>query len=97
MLFACASPSLAKDTFREPRTETAFPAKVSFAYDGEMYTLSITGLTVRKKFFLSIYSMAHYMRVREPKPGTAQEVLGAILKDGDAKQITMSFVRNVSA
>lgn len=95
VLLACVSPSLAKDTYREPRTDTVFPGRVSFAYEGVTHTLSITGFTVRKKFFLSIYSMAHYMR--EPKTGTVQEVLGTILNDGVPKQITMNFVRNVSA
>ena len=76
-------------------TGAVFPASVSLVYDGTPYQLAITGLAVRTKFFLNVYCLAHYMD--DPPAGTTGAVLSAIMSDSHAKQVTMHFVRDVSA
>ena len=87
--------SVALDRAAESVTGKEFPSQVRFTEHGIEHTLALTGLTVRKRFFLNVYSIAHYMQ-RAPQ-GTAQEALHAVMEDNSAKQVTMAFVRDVSA
>lgn len=80
---------------RDVDTGTAFPASVSFVRNKNSYTLTITGLAVRTRFFFNVYCLAHYMQ--DPPTGTTRAVLNAIMSDSQAKQVTMHFVRDVSA
>lgn len=76
-------------------TGAVFPSTVSFVHDGRSHELTITGLAVRTRLFFNVYCLAHYM---EEAPREAGEALfRAIMSDGQAKQITMQFVRDVSA
>ena len=88
-------PALAQEMVEESSTGKKFPAEVSFTYDGKDYTLSLTGLTVRKKFVFKVYGVAHYME--EPGSMSEEEAYKAVLTDGKAKQITMDFARDVGA
>lgn len=80
---------------RDAGTSIVFPASVSFVQNGSPYSLSITGLAVRTRFFFNVYCLAHYME--DPPTGTTNAVLRAIMSGRQAKQVTMHFVRDVSA
>ncbi|RKZ69521.1 MAG: hypothetical protein DRQ48_07705, partial [Gammaproteobacteria bacterium] len=51
----------AGDSVSETRAETQFPHNIVIEYNNEQLDLFMTGLTIRRKFFLKIYSMAHYL------------------------------------
>lgn len=85
-----------QQTLKEPSTEKSFPAEVKFQFGGKDYTLSATGLTVRKKLFFKVYGMAHYMQYTD-KVNNAEDAFKSILTDGKAKQIMMDFARDVDA
>jgi hypothetical protein len=84
----------AQERVVEPSTEKSFPASVTISSGDKQYALSITGVTVRKKFVFKVYGMAHYME--NPPTGSTKEVLKAMTVDGKAKQITMDFAREVT-
>ncbi len=90
-----APSALAEETLTERATGKRYPCSIAFVQQDIEHRLSITGVTVRRKFFLNIYSIAHYMQ--DPPRGNVREVTRAILQDGPPKQITMDFVRDVSA
>ncbi len=92
---AAASPSQHDALVRDTETGTEFPASVSFVSNGSSFGLTITGLAVRTRFFFNVYCLAHYMQ--DPPTGSTGTVLKAILSDSQAKQVTMHFVRDVSA
>ncbi len=79
---------------QEPSTEKSFPAEIKITYEGQEHTLKLTGLTVRKKFIIKVYGVAHYME--GSLPSDTKEALTAVLADGKAKQLTMDFSRDVS-
>lgn len=93
LLFGTARLS-AQDRIVEPSTEKAFPAAVTISSGEEQHALSITGVTVRKKFVFKVYAMAHY--IESPPTGSTKDVLKAMMVDGKAKQITMDFAREVT-
>jgi hypothetical protein len=76
-------------------SELYFPRNVVIEYNSENLELSLTGLTIRKKFFLNIYSMAHYA---EQKPQSSDGgIYSDILESKGAKQISMIFLRSLKA
>jgi len=84
----------------ETRDEKQFPHNIVIEYKNEQLELFITGLTVRRKFFLKIYSMAHYI---EQLPNVAGSdisddlIYKSILQNNGIKQISMVFMRKLSA
>lgn len=80
--------------------EENFSSHVVIEYDNKHFDLDLTGLTIRRKFFLKIYSMAHYM---EPRPGmitsgvSDNEIYKMILQENVAKQVSMVFLRSLTA
>lgn len=88
------SRTTAQDMVKEPSTGKSFPAEIKVAYAGQEHVLKLTGLTVRKKFIIKVYGVAHYFE--GPLPSGTTEAIQAILTDGKAKQITMDFSRDVS-
>jgi hypothetical protein len=87
--------AIAEEKVKEPSTGKSFPAQVSFTQDGKDYTLTLTGVAVRKKFIFKVYGMAHY--TEEFTQGTEKEAFAAALDDGKAKEIIMDFARDVDA
>jgi hypothetical protein len=85
----------AQDEVEEPSSETLFPKTVSFESGGGTYSLTVTGLAVRKKFMFKVYGIAHYMDVAGFE--TKEAAFEAAKSDERAKQITMVFVRDVEA
>jgi len=102
-LFACllllaalgAGRALSQDTLMEPSTEKHFPTTVTFAHNGATYTLHASGATVRKKFFIKVYAVVHY--IEGPLEGPVELRLEEVLKDGRARQLTLDFARDVGA
>jgi hypothetical protein len=78
---------------KDPSTGIAFPSEISIEQGGKAYSLNATGVATRKKLFVSIYSVAHYL---QSGPITADK-LAAIFSDDKAKQLTMIWARDVEA
>lgn len=93
--WAAASSPAQDALIRDTETGSVFPSSISFVQNGSSYGLTITGLAVRTRFFFNVYCLAHYMQ--DPPKGSPGAVLEAILSDSRAKQVTMRFVRDVSA
>lgn len=90
---ALAGTVFAQEKITEPSTGKEFPATVTLTVAGKPVSLHATGVAVRKKFIIKVYGMVHYMQ--DPVPGKEQEVIASVLTDGKAKQISLSFVRDV--
>jgi hypothetical protein len=84
-----------QENAKEPSTGKTFPVQVTYTYNGAEHTMSLTGMTVRKKFVFKVYGMAHYME--EPVKASEADALKAVLEEGKSKQITMDFARDVDA
>ena len=76
-----------------PSTNLSFPREVAYEYKGEPHTLRATGTATRSKFFVNVYSVAHYMR--HPIEGKKNIVFDEILRDNQVKQLTLKWVRDV--
>jgi oligoribonuclease (3'-5' exoribonuclease) len=74
-----------------------FPQKVQIEYNNESINLERTGFTVRKKFFLKIYSMAHYVEQIPEKTFSNDEIYQYMLQQYSIKQISMVFLRSLKA
>lgn len=72
-----------------------YPASVVVEYNNEQLDLSLSGSTIRKKFFLKIYSIAHYLEHRVDVP--RDDIYQNILQHKGAKQISMKFMRALYA
>ena len=92
VLFSCRT--TAQEMVKEPSTEKSFPAEIKITYGGQDHALKLTGLTVRKKFIIKVYAVAHYME--GSLPAGMKEALQEVLTDGKAKQLTMDFSRDVT-
>lgn len=76
-------------------SDTNFSKNINFIYNNKHLELFLTGSTTRQKFFLDIYSMAHYV---EKKPTILDNnIYKNILQHSGAKQISMVFLRNLSS
>lgn len=84
---------LSQTMVKEPSTEKSFPSSVTFKSGSTEYTLNLTGLAVRKKYFFKVYGIAHYMQ--DAGQMSKSDAFKAALSDGKAKQITMDFARDV--
>jgi len=86
-------PCRSQQTVTEPSTGRKFPAEVTYKRGDATFTMTQTGVAVRKKVIIKVYGMIHYMQ--DPVRGKSKDVFNNILTDGKAKQITMEFVRDV--
>jgi hypothetical protein len=91
--FLWSASARSQDTIIEPSTEKAFPRTVTFTHDGAAYSLSATGTTVRKKLFIKVYAVVHYLE--GTLQGSPEARLQEVLQDGPAKQLTLDFARDV--
>ncbi len=74
---------------------SGFPEIIVIDQDNQSLSLSLTGLTIRKKFFLDIYSMAHY--IEEIPVAASDDIYSEILQQPSTKQISMVFMRSLTA
>ena len=81
------------DSITEPSTEKHFPISMTFSHDGADYSVTASGTAVRKKFFVKVYGMAHYMA--QGPFENADAAIAAVMADGSPKQIIMDFARDV--
>ena len=81
LAFLCTPIAIFAAAIVEPVTGISFPSEVQFSEGSEDFTLRITGATVRKKWIFKVYGVAHY----------------AGAGDRSAKQLTIQYVRTVSA
>ena len=58
LFFICAPPSMAQEMVKESSTKKMFLKEVTFSHDSTDYTVTLTGLTVRKKFVVKVYGIA---------------------------------------
>jgi len=83
----------------EPVQETSgtalFSESLRIDYSDGQRVLLQTGQTVRKQYFMRIYAMAHYLEGNVPESGAS--VYRAIIDAPGIKQITMVFLRDLSA
>lgn len=86
------SGSSAQDTIKDSSTGQVFSKEVTFNFQGQEYRLEATGVATRKKFIVKVYSVAHY--IQDPSSTTINE---DVINDAKAKQLTLKWVRNVSA
>jgi len=90
----------ADDSPYRTKDKKQFPHNIVIEHNNEQLDLFMTGLTIRRKFFLKIYSMAHYI---EQQPDVAGSVISDdkiyknILQHNGAKQISMIFLRSLTA
>ncbi len=85
----------AQTTVVDSSTGESFPREISFDHEGKSYQLQATGVATRKKFFVKVYSVAHYLQAGAAKGGA--DILSVIMQDNNAKQLTIKWVRNVEA
>jgi len=83
----------AAESITDKSTGKSFPAEVTFKFDDTDYNLKATGIATRKKFFVKVYSIAHYMQ--DPQKGTLNEVMQEVMNDKRAKQFTAVWLRPV--
>ena len=93
------------NSLSEKQDKKIIPHNIVVEHNDEQLKLHLTGLTVRRKFFLNIYTMAHYI---EQQPNFINsddlasensdiKIYKTILQDNAAKQISMVFMRNLSS
>ena len=75
---------------------TAFSETLQFVYNDEPRALRQTGQAIRKQLFMQIYAMAHYLEASPPVV-VDESAYDAIIDHPGIKQITMVFLRSLSA
>ena len=70
--------------------EVTFPKEGSFQSDGKNYQLQFTGEAARKKYFIKLYEVAHYLQ----NSATAKDKFQAVMDPTRAKQLTLKWVRD---
>lgn len=94
---ALLSPILSaeEDTIVDKTTGKVFPANVSFTSEGNNYNLDATGVSTRTKFFVKVYSVAHYLQ--KSTDVNSKNIFNQIFSDDKAKQLTLIWVRDVDS
>ena len=95
LLFALCAFGTDPSATAAPHSGKAVPNRVEFTDQAGELSLSITGVAVRRKFLVDVYSIAHYMH--PPPSGELSAVLRAVLEEGSVKQVTMTFLRDLEA
>ncbi len=86
--------SYAQQTIKDRATGKSFPSTVNVMYDGKDQDLTATGVSTRKKFFVKVYSVAHYMQDPQGRGNTA---FNYILNSDKTKELSFIWVRDVSS
>ncbi|MBL1142081.1 MAG: hypothetical protein HND53_08650 [Proteobacteria bacterium] len=92
--FLCLPSVLSADLNEE---SNILPENIVVEYKNEKFNLTRTGLTIRKKFFLKIYSMTHYVEKKPDSSFKEEEIYKAILHQSSTRQISMVFLRSLKA
>jgi hypothetical protein len=95
VLGAFGQPAHADDDLGAKNENRPFSDSLHIDYKDQQRALRLTGQAVRKQYLMQIYAMAHYLEVA---PRDADESgYSAILGSPGIKQITMVFLRSLSA
>ncbi len=97
---ALISVAHADNSVSETGAEKQFPHSIVIEHNNEQLDLFLTGVTIRRKFFLKIYSMAHYIEQPPEVAGSDtsdENIYKSILENSGTKQISMVFMRKLSA
>lgn len=78
-----------------PSPGIEFPTEVAVTLGDTSTRLALTGMDVRRKYFVDVYWVAHYMQ--DPPRGSEASIIHSVLTDGSVKQLTLQFVRDVKA
>ncbi len=84
---------LAQEFLEDPLTQARFPLVIAFNDKEIDDILQATGVASRTKFFVKVYSIAHYWQ--HPLKGSEQEIVEAIFQDGKAKQFIIRWLRDI--
>lgn len=87
--------SFADETIVDKATGKTFPLHVSYNLGGKEWNLSATGVSTRTKFFVKVYSVAHYLQ--DGVNVNKSSVFNQIFNDSFAKQLTLIWGRDVDA
>lgn len=79
----------------DPSTGASFPDQVNINYKNKEHILKATGVATRKKFFVRVYSIAHYIEDPKELPSGTQK-FEAVLKSNKPKQFISKWERDVS-
>jgi hypothetical protein len=80
---------------RDDSTGVTFPKEISINEEGKSFNLKATGVATRKKFFVKVYSIAHYLQDNGFQ--NKGDIVQAIMDDNYAKQFTMKWVHEASS
>ncbi len=92
LLFVTAS---AQAELVDRLTGVSFPDEISFNAEGKEYNLHATGVSTRKKFFVKVYSVAHY--IQDGTQIQSADPFNSVLQDDKAKQLTIKWTYNAKA
>jgi hypothetical protein len=84
----------AQASFTEKGTGKSFPESVAVEYKSNRHQLEATGSATRKKFFVKIYGVAHYME--DPIRARGDRAFDEIINAKKAKQLSIKWARNAS-
>lgn len=100
MLVSFAFAEQPQEKLEDQNLANQFSNNVAIDYNGEELELSLTGLTIRKKFIFKVYSIAHYIETDNDVSDveiTDKDIYKTILQYSGAKQISMIFMRSLTA
>ena len=80
--------------YQEPSTKKAFPREINTSDNGHNYTMELTGVAVRSKYFVNVYALAHYME--NPVGGRPNEIYQDIMTDGKAKAAVADWAHSAT-
>lgn len=92
-LACCLTLFAADDLVVDNATGLSFPRTVTFDSGGKNYKLQATGVATRKKFFVKVYSIAHY--IQDATALSGNDKIAAVLNSPKAKQLTLKFDRSI--
>lgn len=92
VFFTFSIPNTA-NAITDSATGQSFPDTVSVSVDGSDKTLDVTGVSTRKKFFVKVYSVAHYM---EDPQGRGNALVEDIMNSDKPKQLYLKWVRTAN-
>lgn len=76
-------------------TGASFPDQVTISYKDKEHILKATGVATRKKFFVRVYSIAHYMEDSNTLP-SGTDKFTAVLNSPKIKQLISKWDRSVN-
>ena len=95
MATCLAATVTAEETISDKATGKSFPIDVSYSIQGKEYQLNATGVSTRTKFFVKVYSVAHY--IQEGADINKNNVFSQLFNDALAKQLSFVWVRDIDS